>query len=147
MFGYLTILIQIKLFNHCLSVLKKHSKTRSAPSRSFFLLLLLPSKDVIVATYSSSSVKFSPNSLATFFKFLNDIFPVFSSSNNLNALLISSNGSLERINSSAVHSSPHTLSVPLHFNTSKRERGVLPILMNGSNPMTNCPPPPVSPPF
>mgnify|MGYP001791798417 CR=1 FL=1 len=41
-------------------------------------------------TCNSSSVRFSPSSLATRFKFLNEIFPVVSSSNNLKALSISS---------------------------------------------------------
>uniref|UniRef100_H2XPS4 Uncharacterized protein n=1 Tax=Ciona intestinalis TaxID=7719 RepID=H2XPS4_CIOIN len=43
-----------------------------------------------IISCSSSSVKFSPNSLATLFKFLNDIFPVSSSSNKRNAFKISS---------------------------------------------------------
>ena len=48
-------------------------------------------------SYISSSVIFSPNSLATLFKFLNEIFPLSSSSNNLNAFYISSLGSLSAI--------------------------------------------------
>ena len=41
-------------------------------------------------TWSSSSVRFSPNSLATRLRFLNDIFPVSSSSKSLKAFIISS---------------------------------------------------------
>lgn len=43
-----------------------------------------------VRTCSSSSVRFSPSSLATLFRFLNEILPVSSSSNSLKAFRISS---------------------------------------------------------
>lgn len=43
-----------------------------------------------VRTCSSSSVRFSPSSLATLFKFLNEILPVSSSSNSRKAFRISS---------------------------------------------------------
>jgi hypothetical protein len=47
-----------------------------------------------IISYNSSSVIVSPNSLATLLRFFNEIFPVLSSSNNLNAFKISSLGSL-----------------------------------------------------
>jgi hypothetical protein len=43
-----------------------------------------------IISWSSSSVKFSPSSLQTLFKFLNEMRPVSSSSNSLKALTISS---------------------------------------------------------
>lgn len=43
-----------------------------------------------VHTCSSSSVRFSPSSLATLFRFLNEILPVSSSSNSRKAFRISS---------------------------------------------------------
>ena len=55
----------------------------------------LPSNQSLGTTHSllqfaNLPVRFSPNSLATRFKFLKEIFPVSSSSNNLNAFKISS---------------------------------------------------------
>ena len=44
--------------------------------------------DKFQLTCNSSSVRFSPNSLATRFKFLNEILPVSSSSNNLNKIIL-----------------------------------------------------------
>ena len=51
----------------------------------------------ILNTCNSSSVKFSPNSLATRLRFLKDIFPVSSSSNNRKAFRISSLASFSLI--------------------------------------------------
>lgn len=51
-------------------------------------------------TCNSSSVKFSPSSFETLFKFLKEIFPVSSSSNNLKAFAISSLESFSLWNSS-----------------------------------------------
>lgn len=53
-------------------------------------------------THSSSSVKFSPSSRATFFRFRKEILPEFSSSKSLNARRISSNGSRARTSCSAM---------------------------------------------
>ncbi len=50
-----------------------------------------------IISCNSSSAIVSPNYLATLFKFFNEIFPVLSSSNSLNAFRISSLGSLSLI--------------------------------------------------
>merc|ERR1719181_941303 len=63
------------------------SFTSPSPSRSASSII----------SWSSSSVMRSPSSFATRFRFLNEIFPVSSSSNKRNALRISSLGSRLRI--------------------------------------------------
>jgi len=50
----------------------------------------IPPNSISPITCSSSSVRFSPSSFATRFKLSNEIFPVSSSSNSLNAFKISS---------------------------------------------------------
>ena len=55
----------------------------------------LSASSIISCNYSSAIV--SPNYLETLFKFFNEIFPVLSSSKSLNALRISSLGSLSLI--------------------------------------------------
>ena len=63
-------------------MMRKNSSSLTSPS---------PSRSASsIISWSSSSVMFSPNSLATRFKFLKEIFPVSSSSNSRNAFMISS---------------------------------------------------------
>jgi len=92
-FTDLAILIEIKLINHSLT-------------------------GVSVYTYSSSSSRFSPSSLATRFRFRRLILPVLSSSNRANARRISSLGSRAEMRSvTARQHAPRTNTVerrPFH---------------------------------
>ena len=91
----------------CAQVLSETGLSRHAQNKLVLRMIRMNSSSLIspspsrsassIISYISSSVMFSPSSLATRFKFLKEILPVSSSSNRRKAFIISSRGSLSAI--------------------------------------------------